>query len=154
MACRSFPDWAGAAVPPGRPLEKERELSDAVTLRMKEQFAQERAQIEGTARAVLEQTQKDAAEAIEKMKTDSAASVTAAREEGKKVAALAAQQQIDSLTTTNAALQTTTKQQLADAESQKNAAVRQLETLKADHENIVSQRVQQAREALEKDKVD
>ena len=134
--------------------ENERELSDAVTLRMKEQFAQERAQIEGNARAVLEQTQKDAAEAIEKVKTDSAASVTAAREEGKKVAALAAQQQIDSLTAANAALQTTTKQQLADAESQKNVAVRQLETLKADHENIVNQRVQQAREALEKDKVD
>ena len=80
--------------------------------------------------------------------------MTAAREEGKKVAALAAQQQIDSLTAANAALQTTTKQQLADAESQKNVAVRQLETLKADHENIVNQRVQQAREALEKDKVD
>ena len=134
--------------------EKERELSDAVALRMKEQFAQERAQIEGNARAVLEQTQRDSAAAIEKMKTDSAASVAAARAEGEKVAALAAQQQIDSLTTANTALQTTTKQQLADAESQKNAAVRQLETLKADHENIVIQRVQQAREALEKDKTD
>jgi hypothetical protein len=134
--------------------EKERELSDAVALRMREQFAQERAQIEGNARAVLEQAQRDAAEAIEKVKTDSASSVTAAREEGKKIATLAARQQIDSLTTANTALQITTKQQLANAESQKNAAVRQLETLKADHENIVNQRVQQAREALEKDKTD
>jgi hypothetical protein len=52
----------------------------------------------------------------------------------------------------NEALQATTAEKLAEAERQKNEAVSQAESLKANMENTVNQRAQEIRQAMEKDK--
>ncbi|MGH6944939.1 MAG: DUF2130 domain-containing protein, partial [Geminicoccaceae bacterium] len=103
---------------------KEREQADALTARLSGEFARERAKIEA-----------------------------AAREAGEKTAQAKTQERIAALERANAALQTAMQEQVADALRQKKAAVSQYETLKADHENVVSARVREAREAVEKDKI-
>ena len=79
---------------------------------------------------------------------------TAARSEGIKIAEAAAQERIQSLVATNEALQVTTTEKVAEAEQQKNAALSQVEHLKANLEGTVAQRAQEIREAMEKDKTE
>src|SRR3954451_17122645 len=54
---------------------RDRAAADAVTARLKEQFAAERVQIEANARAVLEKTQKEGAAAVEAVKKERAAAI-------------------------------------------------------------------------------
>jgi len=122
---------------------KEHAQADALKRQMTEQLARERQQIEANARS-----------AIEKIKAESVAQQTTARDEGIKIAEAAAAQRIQSLVAANENLQATTAEKLADAERQKNEAVSQAEALKANMDNTVNQRAQEIREAMEKDKTD
>jgi hypothetical protein len=115
---------------------REREVSESVSVRLKEQFAQERVKIEANARVVVEKLQKDSAAAVEAVKSEALQRETAAREEGSKAALAAAQEQI------------------AQAEREKTAALSQYEALQTNHEIIVGQRVNEAREAMEKAKTE
>ena len=83
----------------------QRKQTEALTIRVKEQFA-------------LEKTQAQ----------------TAAREEGKKLAETAAQQKLEALTRQNVALQTTTQQQLAQAAQDKSQLLAQVNDLKANRD--------------------
>src|SRR5215213_7493797 len=76
---------------------RDRTAAETVTLRIKEQFAAERVQIEANARVVLEQAQREGAAAIQTIRKESAAAIellksdaeqkeAAAREEGAKAA--------------------------------------------------------------------
>jgi hypothetical protein len=109
---------------------RERELSAAVSAQLMEQFAQERAQIEARARSTLLQAQKDHATALDKMRSDAEAKVAAARAE----------------------IEAATKEKIALAEQEKNAAVGLYEGLKASYATQLGQRVKEVREALEKEK--
>jgi hypothetical protein len=113
---------------------RDRQATEAVALRMKEQFAAERAQIEANARVVLEQAQREGATAVEKIKKDSAAAIElvksenkqkeiAAREEGARAAQSAADQQIAALTQAKAEADATAKAKI-EALMQTNAEVR------------------------------
>jgi hypothetical protein len=104
---------------------EERQRTDALTARLTQQFAQEKAQMEA-----------------------------AAREDEKKKAEAAAQQKIAALEQAQKTLQETTRETLAEANRQMNAAVSQYETLKASHDDEVAKRVQEVREVMEKDKGD
>jgi hypothetical protein len=101
----------------------QRKQTEALTIRLKEQFA-------------LEKTQAQ----------------TAAREEGKKLAETAAQQKLEALTRQNVALQTTTQQQLAQAAHDKSQLLAQVNDLKANRDEEINKRVAEVREAMEKDK--
>src|SRR5258707_1060676 len=103
---------------------RERALSDAVTNRLKEQFTQERAQIEANARLALEKVQKDSTTAIEAVKVASTQREATAPKEGSMAAQAAAQQKIDALTETNADLQ--------------KAAGEKIEALKAAHADVLA----------------
>lgn len=133
---------------------RERELSESVSARLKEQFAQERVQIEANARIVLEKAQKDSAVAIEAVKSEAVKKEAAAREEGANAAQASAQVKIEALAQTNAALQAAAQEKVAQAEREKTAAVSQYEALQANHETIVSQRVNEAREMMDKAKIE
>jgi DNA repair exonuclease SbcCD ATPase subunit len=102
---------------------RDRAAADALTARLKEQFAAERVQIEANARVVLEQAQRDSAAAIEAVKKESAAAInlakrdaqqreTVARDEGTKAAQAAAQQQIAALTQAMSDAETAAKQKI------------------------------------------
>jgi hypothetical protein len=167
---------------------RERELAEAVSARLKQQFAAERVQIEANARTMLEQTRTDAAAALERALKEAAERVKSAREEGAKAGQAAARQQIDALTQANADLQASTKQQIenltqanaearaaarqqialvesaraeaevtarqriAAAETAKISAENEAKALKENHEILLNERLQELREAMEKDK--
>jgi hypothetical protein len=113
---------------------RDRAAAEAGTLRMKEQFAAERVQIEANARVVLEQAQREGAAAIETIRKESAAAIeilnsearqkeTAAREEGARAAQSAAQQQIAVLTQAKADADAAAKEKIKTL-TQENAEVR------------------------------
>lgn len=176
---------------------RDRAAADAVALRLKEQFAAERVQIEANARARLEQTQREGAAAIEAIKTESAAAIdlvrreaqakeAAAREEGAKTARAAAEGQIAALTQAmhdsesaandkiaeleranaqvraaaqeqvaqairgKAEVEAAARERIAAAESAKLAAESEAKAVKDNHETVMSARLQEQREALEK----
>jgi hypothetical protein len=178
---------------------RDRAAAEAVTARLKEQFAAERVQIEANARAVLEKAQQERAAAIEGVRKESAATIelmksqvqqreAAAREEGAKAAHAAAQQQIAALTQAKADTEAAAKKRMealelanaevrrsaqeqvnqavrgkaeaeaaardriAAAEAAKAAAESEAKAAKENHEAVMNARLQEQREALEKDK--
>lgn len=113
---------------------RDRAAAEAITLRMKEQFAAERVQIEANARVVLEQAQREGAAAIEAIKKESSAAIellkneaqqreAAAREEGSKAARSAAQQEIVALARAKADADAAAKEKI-ETLTQANANVR------------------------------
>jgi hypothetical protein len=135
---------------------KAKEQAQAETLKrqMNEQLGREREQIEATAKSAVEKVQTESAAAIEKVKIESVAQQLAARDEGIKTAEAAAAERIQSLVAANETLQVATAEKLSEAERQKNEAVSQAESLKANMETTVNQRALEIREAMEKDKTD
>lgn len=144
---------------------RDRAATEAVTLRMKEQFAAERVQIEVNARVVLEQAQRDGAMAIATIRKESAAAIellksegqqkeAVAREEGARAAQSAAQQQIAALTLAKADADAAAKEKIeslmqtsadvrAAAQEQVNQAVR----AKAEIEAAARERIAAAESA-------
>jgi hypothetical protein len=181
---------------------RERELSDAVAARLKEQFAAERVQIEANARASVEQANRENAAKLEAAKAESAkreadaveasrqtietltnANVALQAESQREIAAVrnelakreavaradgakAAQERIEALEQANA----TAQQKIADAErlkaeaeaaaldriaaaeAAKSVAEADAKTAKEQHEATLGERLQEQREALERDK--
>ena len=84
---------------------RDRELSDSVGARLKDQFAAERVQLEANARLVTDRLIREHASAMERIRTEAAQREMAARE--------AARQQIDNLMRANADLQTSAKNEIA-----------------------------------------
>lgn len=91
----------------------------------------------------LEQVRSEDAQTIELLKQESAAKETAAREEGRQGAEAAMQERLAEA-----------ERLKAEAEETKQTVLQELDQLKQDHEAIVNERVQEVREALEKDKTD
>jgi hypothetical protein len=99
---------------------RDRELSDSVGARLKEQFASERVQFEANARVVTDRLTREHAAAMEVVKAEAAQKEVAARE--------ASQRQIDNLLRANADLQALAKEQIATVRAeaaQKEAAARE-----------------------------
>lgn len=94
---------------------KEREVSDAVAARLKEQFAADRVQIEANARASVEQANREsAAKLLDSAKREADAAETS-------------RQKIEALTNTNTALQVKSQREIAavrDELAQREAAAR------------------------------
>jgi hypothetical protein len=167
---------------------RERAASEVVTLRLREQFANERAQFEANAQSALDKVRRESASALDAFRAQAAAREQAAREDAAKMAREAAQQQIDSLTTANSELQSAidlrideltqaharalsaAQERLAlveqskleiEAASQDRIAVAEAARLSAElaakatsesHEAVLNERLQEQREAYEKDK--
>jgi hypothetical protein len=110
---------------------RERQVSESVSARLKEQFTHEREQLEADARATVERAQLDGAAAIEAVREAALQKEAAAREEGAKAAEAAAQALV------------------AQADRERLAALHQYEALRSDHDTIVEQRVEETREAME-----
>src|SRR5262245_41941205 len=178
---------------------RDRAAGEAATLRLREQFAAERVQMEANARAVLEKVQREGAATIGVIRKESAAAIavvkreaegtdTAGSEEGAKTAQAAAQQQIaalmrakadtdaaaqqkiEALELANADVRAAAQQQVAlaergkaeaeaaareritAAETARLAAEGEAKAVKESHEAFMNERLQEQREALEKDK--
>lgn len=98
---------------------KEREVSDAVAARLKEQFAAERVQIEANARVSVEHAKREGSAIVEAIKAESSAREAAAAE--------TSLQQIEALTNANSALQAQAQRDIATLKNevaQKEAAAR------------------------------
>src|SRR5262249_26056098 len=65
-----------------RVLARERELSESIAAGLAQKFAGEKAQIEATARALVEQVRRESAAAFEQLRGEVAAREAVAREEG------------------------------------------------------------------------
>jgi hypothetical protein len=167
---------------------RERAASEAVTARLREQFAHERTQIEANARVTLDQLRQESAATIATMKSEAALREAAVRKQASEETRAAAQQQIDALVKANVEIQSTTAQriealnqahvtglaaanekvaeaertkaelqaaardQLIAAEKAKEAAELEAKAVKANHEAVLNERLQEQREALVKDK--
>jgi hypothetical protein len=110
---------------------RERQVSESVSTRLKDQFKQEREQLQAGAHALVEKARQDSAAAIEAFRRDMVQRETAAREEGTRTAEAAARESI------------------AQAGRERAAALHSYEALRSDHDAIVEQRVDEAREAME-----
>lgn len=162
---------------------RERALNDAARAAAAQQIATERAQIEAAAAATVEKARQDSAAAIKKIADEAAAKEAAARAAGKAEADAALQERLAATERAKAEAETASAERIealkqaaqeriaaleeaargrdaqwqakvAAAESEKQGALTQLEALKADHDKTIAERVQEAREALEKDKAD
>jgi hypothetical protein len=133
---------------------KEREQAEAFAQHLNEQIARERERVEQVAKAQVEKIQSDSVAAVEAVKSEAAAQQNAAREEGKKIAEAAAQSQMQALRDANEHLKLITAEQLAEANRQREKALQDMESLKADQEKVIGQRTTEVREAMEKDKLD
>jgi hypothetical protein len=151
---------------------RERALTDAARAAAAQQIATEKAQIEAAAAAAVEKARQDSAAAVMKITDETAAREAAARVAGKaeadaalqeKLAAVerakaeadaASAERIAALEESAQARDAAWQEKVAAAEQEKQGALTQLETLKADHDKAINERVQEAREAMEKDKTD
>jgi hypothetical protein len=115
---------------------KERERSAALERGLREQFAQDKAQIEAKATADLEQGWREAASAIDKVRQEAAAREAIIRREGKEAA--------------EAAMAT----KLAEVEQARQAVKQQVEALKSQQQDELDQRLREQRDALEKAKTE
>lgn len=111
---------------------RERALTDSAKAAAAQQLAAERAQIEAAAAA-----------AIQKVRQESAIKEAAARATGKAEAETALQEKL-----------TATERGKVAAETAARGALTELATLKADRDKAINARVQETREAMEKDKTD
>ena len=146
---------------------RERVLTETANARAAEQIAREKAQIEANAQAAVEKIRKEGAEALQKALGEIAAKEAAARAAGKKEADAAleerlaaaerakaasdaaAQERIAVLEQAGEAREADWQEKIAAAERDKQGTLGQYEALKADHEKVVNERVQEVREAME-----
>lgn len=151
---------------------RERVLTEAADTRAAQQIVRERTRIEANANATVEKVRKEHTDAVKTIIEESAAREAAARAAGKSEAEAVLQEKLASAERAKADAETATQERIAaleqaakvrDADWQekiaaaqraKEGALSQIEVLKADHERSVSERVQEAREAMEKDKGD
>src|ERR1700736_4095257 len=131
---------------------RDRALSEAATARAAQQFATEKAEIDAANRELVERIRTEAAKGLATASAEMEARVTVARDEERKAAESSAQERIVALEQTLRGREADLQEKLTTAESEKRGALRQFETLKADHESEVGRRVQEVRDALDKDK--
>lgn len=110
----------------------ERERTAELEGRMGQEVLRGKAEAEAKAAAQVEQVRQDAAKALAKVNEDAAAQVNAAK----------------------SAAEAALKPRLAEAEGARADAEQQLQVLKISQDAVLSQRLQEQRAALEKDKVD
>jgi hypothetical protein len=149
---------------------RDRALSESVSLKLKEQFALERVQIEANGRTALEQVKSENVAAIAAVREEALRKEAAAREEGSKAAQTAAQEKLDAMAKANATLQAdatakiaeiqqakvaaelAAQERIAAAERARVVAENLAKSAKENHETLMNERLQEQREALEKDK--
>lgn len=115
---------------------KERERAAAVERGLREQLGREKVQIEAKAKAEVEKAGREAAATVAKARAEAAAKEAAIREEVMKAA------------------QTALAPRIAEADRAKLAAEQQLQSVKASHEAVLTQRLQEQRSALEQAKTE
>jgi hypothetical protein len=133
---------------------RDRELSEAAATRAAEQFATEKEQLEAVNQEALERIGKENAEALAKVTNEAGAKVAAAHDEGKRAGEAAAQLRIETLEESLREREAGWQEKVSAAERAKQHADERFEKLKEEHEDAVSRRVQEARDALEKDNHD
>lgn len=115
---------------------KERERTAQVERQLREQLAREKIQIEAQAKTAVEQARKSGAAAMAALKKTAAVKEAAAREAGKKAAEAAV------------------APKLAGLDKAKKAAERQLLDVQAKQDKVLTLRLREQREALEKAKTE
>ena len=115
---------------------------------------EEKARIETAASARVEELRKDKERALEKAAADTAALAEAARAEGRKAAEAALQDQVAGAQKAKADAEQAAAQKVAEAEAKKQQALEQVQTITAEHEEQLSERIAETREALERDKAE
>ncbi len=135
------------------PNDRVQEIRDRFEAKERQRIDALKGEFEAAARVQADQVRKEAAATIERIRSEAAAQLNVVREQARKAAEAESQGKIVELTQANATLQAATREQLAEADRHKNAALMQLETFKASRQEEVNKRVQEARDALEKEKV-
>ena len=129
---------------------RDKRLADAALARAAEKFAAEKALIEAAHRDALEKTRREGADALAKIRGETAAQVTAAWD----LANEAAQTRITALEEQVQEREAAWQEKILAADHERQSALALCEKLKEEQEDTVSRRVQEAREALEKDHAD
>jgi len=118
-------------------------MNDAAKAAAAQQVAAERARIQAAAAADIEKARQDSAAQVKKVIDEAASKEAGARAAGKAAAEAALQERLAE-----------TERSKLGAETAAKAAHAELAALKADRDKTIGERVQEAREALEKDKAD
>jgi len=102
----------------------------------------------------LEQLRNESAQTIEVLTQESANREAAAREEAKQLAEIAFQERLAENARMNSEAIATMQAKIEQTEEAKQTIEQQIQTLQERHETVVNDRVQEVREALERDKVE
>ena len=130
---------------------RDKELTSAALSRATKQFDAERLQMNAANEQILDRTRRESADALAKVMNEVTARVAVARAEGAKANEADAQDRIETLQKTFQQRETNWQDRVAAAEIERKGAIANFEKLKEQHDQTVSSRVQEAREALEKD---
>ena len=133
---------------------RERSLEQAANARADKQIAAEKARMEAVTNATAEKLRKENEKALKKATAEAATQVDAARAEGRKAAEAALQEKVAAAKKAKAAAEQSAAQKIATADTEKKKALAQVQTMKAEQEGLVKERVHEVREALEKDKAE
>ncbi len=137
---------------------REAALLETANARAAKQLALEKQRIEANASAAVEEVKKESAEALTKATSAFAGKEAAAREAGKNDADSALQAKLSAAEAAKVAAEaaktqseTTAQNRFAALEQKNKTAAAKLEALKAEQEKTVAERVNEARDALERD---
>lgn len=151
---------------------RERSLTEAANARAAQQIAVEKTRIEAAANAAFDKLRKETEETLRKANADAAAKAEAARTEGRKAAEAALQdkvaaaeqakanseaaaaQKVAKIEQAATARDAAAAEKVAAANAEKQKALAAAQALKDAQEVLVSERVREARDALERDKAD
>jgi hypothetical protein len=150
---RPIPNEKAQAVR-GRIEAQKKALTDAANAAAAEQLAMAKARIEASASARIEKAREEAADALKKVMEESAAREAAARAAGKNEADVELREKLGAAERAKADTEAASQERIAALERERQGALSAIETLRADHERTIAERVQEAREALEIDKTD
>jgi hypothetical protein len=132
----------------------ELELALQVKIAEAEQAKSEAEQARTDLNERLERLRNESAQTIEMLKEESTTKVVIAREEGRQLAETAIQERLVETERINAEAIATMQAKIELTEQAKQTIDEQLQDLKQRHDAIVNERVQEVRDALEKDKVE
>jgi hypothetical protein len=130
----------------------ERRLTEAANARAAQKIADEKARIEADANAAIDKLRQEKEEALAKAIADAAAREEAVRIEARRATQAELQEKLAAAEQAKADAEAAAARKIAAADEERQKATAALQALKDGQDALVSERVREARDALEKDK--
>ena len=133
---------------------QKRRVDEAADARAEQRIAAERKRIEGEAASAIGELREETEKALKKANAEADARVEAAAAEGRKLAEAALREEVAAARKARTEAEESAAGRLAEAEEQRQQALKRLQAMEAERGELVTARVQEVRDALEKDKTE